>query len=536
MDKLISMQSFEVPFSRVSQLSSRDVSYQENPEKFVDFIEHIPALDSFNSQIEKFRKQEFERDIIVDQIRASYSGLNLNLKQENNLTQLLKEDCFTICTAHQPSLLTGPLYYIYKICSTINLARTLNNTYPDIHVVPCFVHGGEDHDFEEINHLTVFGKTLHWENNEIGPVGRMSLNGIDQLLSELSDILGSSPESLNFTNRLNILKNQSQNYGDFCFKLVHDIFKDTELIQINMDNAKMKSLAVSYFKEDLLNHIGQKSVLKDHNGIEKLGFKEQAHPREINLFYLGTKDRLRIVKENNNYAVLDREIKWSPEELLVKLSSHPEDFSPNVILRPLYQQIVLPNLAYIGGGGELAYWMERRSLFDHFNLPMPLLIRRNSALITNSKTLQTWHKLGFESEQLFDEEHQLTTKFLQSIDDEGLIDINDQREKIASSFDEIATKAEILDKTYVKSIAAEKTRQLKNIDQIQSKLKKLLKQKEDTNINKIKRIKEKHFPFNSLQERKDNFIPYYLRLGPEFIDYLIDTLDPLNKNFKVIVI
>src|SRR5690606_7245616 len=190
-------------------------------------------------------------------------------------------------------------------------------------------------------------------------------------------------------------------------------------------------------------------VSKTNEAINTLpsNYKIQVNPREINLFYLNKNLRGRILETDDLFGVLDTDIRWTKDELLAEVNEYPERFSPNVILRPLYQEIILPNLCYIGGGGELAYWLQLKSNFEAQKVTFPILLLRNSVLLITEKQKEKLNKLKVSVADLFLNQNDLMTKVTKSISDIN-IDFTPQKEHLKKQFEELYTLAELTDKSF----------------------------------------------------------------------------------------
>jgi bacillithiol biosynthesis cysteine-adding enzyme BshC len=528
-----SMKIHHIPFPAVQELSSRDVAYATGDERLRPFYKYETNLDAFEQVIADKAKETIDRVTLVKALREQYGQLAKSEKVAAQITSLEQDNTFTIVTAHQPSLFTGPLYFIIKICSTINLVRQLRERYPEQNFVPVFITGGEDHDFEEINHLHLYGNKIEWDNEEEGAVGQMSTSTLDAPLAALKDVLGDSERAQAVFEELQAAYTRHAHYGLATVDYVHTLFAEEGLVVIDMNKVALKRLLIPIMKEELVKQPSQAYIEKAQLELEKAGFSGQAHAREINLFYLRDGLRERIVLENDTYRVLNTDYRFTQEQLLTELEAHPDFFSPNVIMRPLYQEKVLPNLAYIGGGGELAYWLERKEQFAHFGINFPMLIRRNSLLWLDSGTVKRMNKLELEVADLFVETEALLKQFVSSQTDNELT-IQEEKEQLEALFTSIADKARDIDPTLAKAIEAEYTRQAKSVDNLEGRLMRAEKQKHENALNQIRKLKEKLFPNNGLQERYDNFLTFYLRQGHGFFTTLIDVLDPLQEGFVVV--
>jgi bacillithiol biosynthesis cysteine-adding enzyme BshC len=523
----------KIAYQDIPGLSQRDLAYLQLEERLRPFFKYEPTLQSFQQVINDKSKGSINRQLLVDVLHEQYQKVDTLQISEQQIASLAEPTTFTVTTAHQPSLFTGPLYYIYKIASTIHLSRQLNEKYPEYHFVPVFVSGGEDHDFEEVNHLHLFNKTISWESGEEGPVGRMKTKTLGPVLQELKEILGTSAYAEEAFNLLNETHTGHELYADAVFDLVHRLFGKYGLLFFNMSHPALKKAFVPIMKDELLHQTSSPIIEKTIDSLSKEGFSAQATPREINLFYLQDQRRDRIVKEGNAYKVLDTELHFTESEILAELEKNPERFSPNVVMRPLFQESILPNLAYIGGGGEIAYWLERKSQFEAYGLNFPMLVRRNSVLWIDKSSHKKMNKLELNIKDLMQDTDLIIREYVKEVTENELT-IQEEKERIEKAFDDMAAKAKEVDPGLERAFLAEKTRQIKTVEQLESRLLRSEKQKHDTAINQIRGIKDKLFPNNGLQERYDNFLFFYLKHGSAALEYLIDHLDPMDRQFIVV--
>ncbi len=524
-----------IPFAEVPQFSGRDVAYATRQAELRPFYQYEPTLEAFAEVFKDRERQATDRETLVAILRAQYEQLgHLPEAVAHQIDALGRPNTFTVVTAHQPSLFTGPLFFIYKVASTINLARRLNETYPDRHVVPVFVSGGEDHDFEEINHTYLFGKRVTWENDEHGSVGQMSTATLADALAQLKDILGDSEDAQKLYARVERAYRGHERYGIATLALVNDLFGEQGLVVLDTNRPELKRLFLPIMREELLEQPSQAFVERAQTALEKLGYSGQAYAREINLFYLRPGLRERIVREGDRYRVLNTDYTFTRQELIAELEAHPEHFSPNVILRPLYQECVLPNLAYIGGGGELAYWLERKEQFAHFGLNFPVLIRRNSVLWIDRSSAERMDKLGLTVRDLLEDTEALVKRFVRA-HTENELSLTEEKQQLEGLFQSIAAKARDVDPTLEKAVLAEHARQLKTVEGLEGRLMRAEKQRHETEIKQIRALKERLFPGNGLQERQENFLPFYLRYGEAFLELLIRELDPLEDGLIAVV-
>ncbi len=525
-----------LPFSDLPMLAKTDRIYAEQNPILRNFYKYNVDLQSFAEVIADKSTETIDRETLVATLKRQYAPLETDLKVSEKIVALADSNTFTVTTAHQPSLLTGPLYFIYKIFSTIHLAEKLNATFSENKFVPVFVIGGEDHDFEEVNNISLFGKKITWQRGdaEKGAVGMMKTSSLQTVLEELKPILGESEAAQSMFNKIEKAYTTHDLYQDSTQDLLNQLFGHYGLVVLNMNDAALKRLFIPIMKRELTEQLSKKLVETTQATLETLGFKPQAFAREINLFYLKENLRERIVEENGVYRVLNTDIQWdSQAAILNELETTPQYFSPNVVLRPLFQETILPNLAYIGGGGELAYWLERKTQFDAFGVNFPMLIRRNSAMFLDKGTQDRLQRLGAQLIDLTDNTDILIRKYVEKQATDPL-SMETEKTALSDVFDAILKKAIAVDATLEKAVLAEKTKQLQSLDALESRTMKAEKQKHETSLNQIKTVQQKLFPNGGLQERTDNILPIYLKFGDAFFDILKSELNPLEQGMIVI--
>lgn len=523
----------QIAFADVPQFSARDKAYTTADSRLRPFYEHKVTLEAFEEVIAQKSKENIDRKTLVAVLKAQYADFSNATAVQDNIKALLSENTFTVITAHQPSLFTGPLYFIYKIFSAINLAERLQTTYPEQQFVPVFVMGSEDHDFEEINHLHLFNKTIEWQNEEQGATGMMKTSSLTSVLAELKDILGNSENATTIYAIIEQAFTQHTNYAKAMQCMVHELFKQYGLVVCNMNEARLKAIFAPYIQEEIINQPSEALVLKTQQELEAIGFSAQATARPINFFYLREQIRERIVQEGEMFKVLNTNYEFSRTEMLEEIENHPERFSPNVVMRPIYQEVIFPNLAYIGGGGELAYWVERKAQFQHFEVSFPMLIRRNSALWIDKSSVKRMSKVGLSLSDLFEDVEILVKRYVKE-NTENELSLKAEKAEIKAIFKGVLEKAKEIDPGMKKSVLAEEQKQLNSIDNLESKLLRAEKNRHDIAINQIRSLKDKLFP-NGLQERHDNFLAFYLKHGSSYFALLKEHLYPLDKTLTVIL-
>ena len=528
----------QLSFQETGRFSTLICDYLSAKEELKPFYGAFPELNNFAAQIE-IKKKSFlssHRIQLVLSLRDQYSVLKPKAEVIKNIDLLEKENTFTITTGHQLCLMTGPLYFIYKIISTINLCIQLKRKYPKSNFVPIYWMASEDHDFEEVSSFRFKNKNVKWPGETGGAVGDLSLDNLQEVLDVFEKNLGSLPEAIMIKGWIESSYRNSGDLSEATFRLVDQLFGNKGLVIIDPNKSKLKQLFLPVLKEELTNQPSHNLVMTQINRIKteyNPGYTPQVNPREINLFYLTEKGRYRIEKQGEEFLLHGTEQRFSSESFITLLEKHPDRFSPNVILRPLYQESILPNLCYIGGGGELAYWFELKSNFEHFDIPFPILLLRNSALIFSKKQRNKIKNLELKVSDLFLKRNSLVNKIVRRISNVDL-DLGFLKTQLEKQFEYLNILVEKTDKSFKGAVEAQETKQSRGIDQLEKRLLKAQKRVLADKVRRIEALHEELFPNDSLQERNLNFLTLYFELGLSFFPLLFDALDPMNPNFILI--
>ena len=528
------MEKNGISYQKSGYFSALIIDYLDQKQALKSLYKRFPSIENAKEQIaekEQHFKNNKRREILVSELEQQYNGFSISEQTAQNIAFLRNEKTFTVTTGHQLNLFTGPLYFLYKIISTINLCKELKLAYPDYHFVPLYWMATEDHDFEEINHFLFKEKKFSWNTHSQGPVGRLATASLSPFFDVFKKELdsGTNGEFLKKLFQDSYLNHD--NLAQATRYLANELFGAYGLVIIDGDSTALKKQFTPYIKDELLHQNSSSKVNESITALKE--YQIQVNPREINLFYIEDNLRERIIFENGSYKINNTKIAFSETDILHLLATNPEKFSPNVILRPLYQEVILPNLAYIGGGGEIAYWLELKAMFDFHNVTFPMLLVRNSGIIITEKQDEKRKKLKLSWEDLFTNQQDLVTKKTQQFS-ELQLDFSEQKLHLKMQFENLYQMAAKTDQSFLGAVKAQEAKQLKGLNNLEKRLQKTEKKAHKQELERIIQLQNELFPNQSLQERKCNFSEFYLNSGNTFIKKLTETLKPLSECFFIV--
>lgn len=527
------MKTSYIDYSETHCFSPAIIRYLENDPSLASFSSFSPDIAGFRELINS-KKNKPNRSILKQVLNKQYEKLpEVHSAVQNNISLLSEDSTYTVTTGHQLNLFTGPLYFIFKIVSAINLAKELKASFPKKNFVPVYWMASEDHDFPEINHTYIAGKKISWDREAAGGTGRLMTRGIEQTLREYISTLGISANAEQLGNLMTLAYNGSANLADATRYMVNSLFQEYGLVILDADEPLLKKEFAAIMTNDIIQQNSFRNISEASIQLERQGIDVQVNPREINFFYLIDGLRQRLVFEENEYKVLDCDISFTEDELKEEIKNVPERFSPNVVMRPLYQEFILPNLAYIGGGAEIVYWLQLKKNFDFYDVDFPILLLRNSALIIPGSVSSKISRTGLSTIDIFRTAEELKKEWVVRHSAHTL-NLHDEWNELNAVFDKIKLRAHKVDPSLAPSTEAVKARLHKAIANLEKKLIKAEKRNYSDVLSQIDKFKDKLFPGGGLQERKENFGSFYLSYGKDFIPMLIRNFRPLDLKFTIL--
>ena len=501
------------------------------------FYKHPVSVDGIKEAIEERKQFNTDRKLLVNVLRDQYKNIVLTQRQEYNIQQLNNANTFTVCTAHQPNIFTGYLYFIYKIVHAIKLSEYLTTQITGSHFIPVYYMGSEDADLEELGQVWVAGEKLEWKTNQTGAVGRMKVDkALIKMIEMISGQISIYPHGDEIVGLIKDCYKEGVTIELATFKVVNALFDEYGLLILLPDNAALKKAFIPVMEKELAEKFSHIAVEETALQLSKK-YKVKTSGRELNLFYLKDNSRERIVAENSKFKIHSANggttSDFDKAEITEELHQFPERFSPNVVLRPVFQEMVLPNIAFIGGGGEIEYWLQLKKVFEAVHVPYPVMFLRNSFMVISKELKLIAEKLQLNDSDLFRSEFDLLNELVKK---KTTIQVDLEKEKLHlfAFYEEIKKIPGAIDGSLQQHTEALQAAALKKLEALEKKMLKAEKKKFEAQQRQLHKLKTILFPNNSLQERVDNFMPYAAKWGQGFIAQLYKNSLSLEQKFIVL--
>lgn len=519
--------NFSYPLSEANTLNTLIKDFLSDDPRLMHFSHGKASLAKLRALAIQKKFSAASRERLVEVMEEQYADLPKVEWVQQNIQALRLSNTFTITTGHQLCLATGPIYVIYKILSVVKACQLFTEAYPEVRAVPLFWMATEDHDADEISSVNIADEKYTWQHEQAGAVGRFDTHGITKWLEQWKHWIDeASFQLLSEAYRLGLLANATRS-------LIHSLFGEYGVVVLDGDHTALKRQFTAYMCNDLEHSHAFYEVAAQSQEMEAMAYKTQVNARPINLFYLEENKRTRIEKTESGFALHDASRTFLAQELVQLVNDHPERFSPNVILRPLYQEVVLPNLAYIGGPGEIAYWLQLKKYFDREDVLFPQLLLRDSAFLLTKKQVDRFAKLGVSCNSLLQPKEELVRGLVERA---ASISFSEEREALKKVFQKIKEKGTAVDKTLEAAAGAEEAKAMATIDHFEKKLMKAVKNKEEVNVTSVEKLWNELVPKGIWQERIDNFFVLKNKFANPLLPELLAHFNPFDAALKCLVI
>lgn len=517
-----------------------------NTKLFLDYVnnfENVKKYYSNNFRDEKSYEKTFSKienrdgEALVKIIKNQYKGFSYSDKTKKNIELFNENNTIAVFTGQQLGLFGGPLYTFYKIFTTIKLSEYLNDKFSDFNFIPIFWMAGDDHDFEEINNLSVINqeneieKVIYndglEESENRGDVG--SLTFVDSI-NEFNDKLQKSVRQTEFSKELFELTNNifspKLTIAESFIHLIFRIFDDTGLIIFNPQDKEVKKLFIPIFKKELQDFkIHSNDVLLTSIDLDE-NYHSQVKIKPINLFLSDETGRHLIEHVDDEFRLKGKRKRISKEAMFNLLEKKPEKFSANVLLRPICEDFLFPTGFYVAGPSEVSYYAQTLPLYKHFNVQQPYVFPRASATILESNIAKILMKYNLSTSQFFKDFQELKNETLSSTADNSVERIFTAiNEEVLNSLEKLSDSLEAIDKNLVDLTKNTSGKIIHQIDVLKSKAMKSQENKYEATMRQISKAKNYIYPNDNLQERELGILNFVNKYGFDIFDWLYNELD-----------
>ncbi|MHB8172007.1 MAG: bacillithiol biosynthesis cysteine-adding enzyme BshC [Thermincolia bacterium] len=505
-------------FSQVAHL------FEYNPEEGESYAQRCRYLDETYTN----------RQQVVDILTKYNEELGCSVATRANLAALSQPGAVAVITGQQAGVLTGPLYTIYKVLTTVQLAGRLTRELARP-VVPIFWVAAEDHDFQEINHIHILSSDnrvvkLQLEQESSGRVaaGHLPVTpAVEQLLAALEALSNQNEWQQETLQTLRELAGQSNNLAQWFARVMQWLFRELGLIMVDPLEPGLKELTSGFFRHSIEETTGVDTALEQgRQAVQEMGFAPQveAQPGHTNLFFYQDGElpqRRPIFYDGQGFQTREGDCRWSREELLALAGDKPAVLSPNVVLRPVVQDVLFPTLAYVAGPGEISYYALYKEVYRVLGRQMPVIYPRANVTLIEPGIARHLEKYQLSGEKVFnglDDRLQELLKEADQLGIEGLF--SGVKEDFTPKYSQLIEELGTLDPALVKLGHENLERILGQMDFLQGKAMQKHRQTQEGMIKHFQKIRTSLFPNNSWQEREYNLMPYLFKYGPDLVTRL----------------
>ena len=527
------------------------------PRLFTDFLYHYPRVSEF-FPLNPFEEESFSqaarslqystvlRREMVAVLQEQNQRFSAGEQTFRNLALLEKPDCFAVVTGQQAGLFTGSAFAIYKALTAVKVARTLSQR--GLPAVPVFWLATEDHDLAEVNHCYVQDRDgnpqqLAYSENppvEDAPVGSIQFTeAIQTTLEALRGFLPESSDQAALLESLSECYRPGESFGTAFGRFMARLFADYGIVLVDPLDVRLHSLSSHVFRtavESATTLVGE--LIECNRRLQDGGYHPQVRVTENSslLFYYADGQRVPLRLRDGQF-VSSRGQTYSPQELLAQLQQRPGILSPNVLLRPVMQDALLPTIAYVGGPSELAYLAQAAPVYQRVLGRMPVLLPRASFTILEQPTNRLLAKFGLTLLDVCAGKQALREKMAAHFLPPDLTEVF---RKAAASLDEnleaIQKSLGKLDPTLVDAAANSARKMHYQLSTVERKAAAAAQSRSEQVERDALRLENSLYPHKTLQERLYSGINYLARYGPQFLTRIYEQIDLNSRDHQLLVL
>lgn len=513
------------------------------------FIGHFSDTMAYEAHLQFLERRTYFRQELPDILARQNKAFGSPDRTFQHIDLLRESRTFAVVTGQQTGLFMGPLYTVYKALTAIHLAEWMGDQFPAHKFVPVFWLETEDHDLEEANEagfitrqnefVLLHNGEMDPETKNLYPVGGMQLTDtIGATIEKLRDLLQPTDFSETMVGAAEKAYTPDATYGLAFPRLFNALFKDSGLIFVDPSDKSLKQFLSPVIMREIETHpaageevIARSAELEEH-------YHAQIKPRALNLFFHHNGKRYPIEPAESDFFLRGSRKRLTMEELTTAAEEAPEQFSPNVLLRPIFQDYLFPTAAYVAGPSEVAYFAQLGPVYDHFQIPMPIIFPRASITIVENKILSVLEKYNLPFNAMFSAEEDLLKEILVhgGDDDASMIEYQDIRRSVDDSLQKLKEFAIGFDPNLRNPAETTIANFHKSLGTFEEKMFQMKKQQDEVTRRQIQKLLVNLAPGGKPQERMLNILAFSNKYGEDILRKIEDYCIPFPAEHRLLIL
>jgi bacillithiol biosynthesis cysteine-adding enzyme BshC len=487
--------------------------------------------DAFERQTQRVQSRQIPREALADVLRGQNESYGCGPETLGSIQKIVRDRAAAVVTGQQVGLFSGPLYTIYKALTAIKLAEQLNRRHIGSSV-PIFWLASDDHDLAEIDHMALLDKSnrprevrcqMPASGRKIPASNLILPPNIRDCLRQLKELTTDSEFKAEVIGQLSEAYEPGRSFVESFARWMTRLFKSAGLIFIDPSHPRLKEMGKEVFCREIASESpSTREAVAASERLRRAGYSAQVplHKGILNIFYADP-ERRAIQWKDGAFGIKGGQALVRKEDLLAWAKEKSFSFSPNVLLRPIYQDFLLPTVAYIGGPGEIAYFAEMKGVYETFGLPMPVIYPRTSLTIVEKNIDRILRKYKLEVSDIWRGAAKVTgeiaKKHIPGSLDAVLRLLYGQVER---GFESLEGEVMSFEPTLKASVAQAKGKMIRQLKFTEKKILQAAAKQNETAIRQLRRAVNSLYPNQHLQERVFNIVPYLIKYGYAFMDKL----------------
>lgn len=494
---------------------------------------------------ERVKLRDLERKNLAAVLEEQNKGYGCGAETLDNIQKLSQAKTCAVVTGQQVGLFSGPLYTVYKSLTAIKLAEYLNQKCAG-NFVPVFWMASDDHDLAEIDHVKLLNKDndiekIHYQAQVSGikiPAFNIAFNSeISRCIQGLEDITHDSEFKQEILAHLSQAYQPGQSFAEAFGVWMTQLFKSYGLVFIDAAHPDLKESGKGVFRQEVAEESPSTiQALDTSSRLAVAGYKLQVqlHKDRLNLFY-AEQERQAIQYKNGEFRIKGTQLTYTKEDLVDLTDGSPQVFSPNVLLRPVYQDALLPTVVYIGGPGEIAYFAQMKGVYQSFGLPMPVIYPRKSVTVLEKKIDNVLSNYNLTIQDIWQYVESTIMEMAKKQIPESIVKaLSTAGSNLDENLEALKKEVTAFDATLEDSVAVTQGKINQNLRFLERKILQASKKHNTIVSQQLLKAKNNLYPTNHLQERILNITPFLIKYSFDFIDKLYHEIEIESHDHQII--